>query len=230
MGLLTMCVAAGAQTRTWTDDVNRSWDGDFLRVDGPSAVFLVGGRETSFPLARLSAADKVFIFKVRHAPAGSAAAATGPTTAPVATDSPAGSQPTADSLADTVFDAYNAAFLFRDKEATFYKKTLADNKRCGTWVGALEIQLAEDAYDRTHSGAHAKLVRDLTTTFLSKEGTHWSGDKWNDDVEWMMIACIRGYQITGNSALLTSTVTAWNDVYDRGWDNRLRRRHLGEHG
>ena len=33
-----------------------------------------------------------------------------------------------------------------------------------------------------------------------------------------MIGCIRGYQITGNPALLNSTVAAWNDVYNRGWD------------
>ena len=34
----------------------------------------------------------------------------------------------------------------------------------------------------------------------------------------MMIACVRGYQITGNPALLKTTVSAWNMVYDRGWD------------
>ena len=118
----------------------------------------------------------------------------------------------------TVSVTDNAAFLVRAKGETFYKKSLADDKRCGTWVGALEIQLAEDAYERTRSGAHAQLVRDLTTTFLNKEGTHWSGDKWNDDIQWMMIACIRGYRITGNAALLNTTVSAWNMVYDRGWD------------
>ena len=74
-GFLAACMAAGAETRTWTDDLNRSGDGEFLRVDGPSAVFLVGGRESSFPLVRLSAADKVFIFKVRHAPTSAAGAA-----------------------------------------------------------------------------------------------------------------------------------------------------------
>ena len=212
VGFLAACVAAGAETRTWTDDLSRSWDGEFLRVDGPSAVFLVGGKESSFPLARLSAADKVFIFKVRHAPANAAEAA------PAGQGNAAASRPGAADLADAIFDAYNAAFLVRAKGETFYKKSLADDKRCGTWVGALEIQLAEDAYERTRSGAHAQLVRDLTATFLNEEGTHWSGDKWNDDLEWMMIACIRGYRITGNAALLNTTVSAWNMVYDRGWD------------
>ena len=209
VNLWLTCAAATAETRTWTDDLDHSWSGEFLRVDGLSAVFLVGGKEYSFPLARLSVTDKLLIFKLRHPQVDAVAAASvGPSLTPVGPD----------DSADAVFDAYNAAFLARDKGETFYKKSLAESKRCGTWVGALEIQLAEDAYERTRSGAHAQLVRDLTTTFLNKEGTHWSGDKWNDDIQWMMIACIRGYRITGNAALLNTTVSAWNMVYDRGWD------------
>ena len=79
-----------AVARTWTDDLNRSWQGDFLRVDGPSAVFLVNGKEYPFPLARLSAPDKVLIFRLRQA--ASAAMTPGPTLAsPAAGPTPAAS-------------------------------------------------------------------------------------------------------------------------------------------
>ncbi len=58
-----------AQVRTWTDDLNRTWQGEFVRVDAPSAIFLVNGKEFPFPLARMSASDKLLIFKLRQTPA-----------------------------------------------------------------------------------------------------------------------------------------------------------------
>ena len=213
-----MSSPAAAENRTWTDVSNRHWQGEFLRVDGSSAVFLVDGKEYPFPLAQLSTTDKLFVFKLRTATPVATAPTPNPTATPAATSEPTVLPLGNARMADAVLEAYNAAFLRRENKDTFYKKTLDNDKRCGTWVGALEIQLAEDAYDRTKSGAHLKLVRDLTDTFLAKEGTDWKGDKWNDDVQWMMIACMRGFHITGNPVLLKTSVTAWNMVYDRGWD------------
>jgi hypothetical protein len=37
----------------------------------------------------------------------------------------------------------------------------------------------------------------------------------------MTIACVRGYQITGNIALLNKATNAWNMAYNRGWDSAL---------
>ena len=100
----------------WTDDQNRQWQGEFLRADGASAVFLVDGKEFPFPLAQLSAPDKLFIFRLRHAPV---VAADRPTAAPsVSNDPVVGSA----RMADMVLDAYNAAFLVRENKDTFYKK------------------------------------------------------------------------------------------------------------
>lgn len=123
------------------------------------------------------------------------------------------------SIADSAFDAYNAAFLVKTNGQTYYKRSLTDASYAGTWVQALEIQLAEDAYDRTRSAAHKQLVSDLVATFLAKENYDWSYDTWNDDIAWMAIACIRGYQITGNTTFLNKGISAWNMAYNRGWDS-----------
>lgn len=125
------------------------------------------------------------------------------------------------SLAQAAFNAYNAAFLVQTNGLTYYKRSLTNNSYAGTWVQALEIQLAEDAYDRTKSVDAAQLVNKLTSTFLVKENYDWSLDTWNDDIAWMTIACVRGYQITGNPALLNQAVSAWNMAYNRGWDSAL---------
>ena len=89
LSVLPLRSAAAAETRTWTDDASHTWNGEFLRVDGLSAVFLVGGKEYSFPLARLSSADKVLIFKLRHPP-GNVSAAAGPAATPVRAGRPGG--------------------------------------------------------------------------------------------------------------------------------------------
>jgi predicted alpha-1,6-mannanase (GH76 family) len=124
--------------------------------------------------------------------------------------------------ADDAFDAWNAAFLVHDNGQIYYSTTVttAGTMRSGTWVGALDIAVAEDTYQRTHSAVHRQLVSDLVTTFIAKEGTDWKFDSWNDDIAWMVIAVLRGYQITGNVAFLAVAENAWNMAYDRGWDTR----------
>jgi alpha-glucosidase len=125
------------------------------------------------------------------------------------------------SIAESALAAYNAAFLVRTNGLTYYKESLTNTAVAGNWVQALEIQVAEDAFNQTKSVADQKLVSDLTTTFLAQNNYDWSQDTWNDDIAWMTIACVRGYQITGNSALLSQATNAWNMAYNRGWDSAL---------
>ena len=86
----------------------------------------------------------------------------------------------ADQAADA-FNAWNAAFLVQTGDQTYYSTTVttAGTVRSGTWVGALDIAVAEDAYQRTHSAADRQRVSDLLTTFIAAEGTDWSGDTWD---------------------------------------------------
>lgn len=72
-GALVAACSPLAHARLWTDDLNRSWQGEFVRVDGASAIFLVNGKEFPFPVAHLSAPDKLALFQLRtRPPAGSA--------------------------------------------------------------------------------------------------------------------------------------------------------------
>jgi MYXO-CTERM domain-containing protein len=128
----------------------------------------------------------------------------------------------ADTAADA-FNAWNNAFLVRQNGLTYYATTVttAGTVRQGTWVGALDIAIAEDRYMFTHSAADRQLVSDLMTTFVAKEGTTWiNNSSWNDDMAWMIIAGLRAYQIVGNEAWLKIATDAWNGAYDRGWDTK----------
>jgi MYXO-CTERM domain-containing protein len=128
----------------------------------------------------------------------------------------------ADTAADA-FNGWNNAFLARQNGLTYYATTVvtAGTVRQGTWVGALDIAIAEDRYIFTHSSADRQLVNDLMTTFVAKEGTAWiKNSSWNDDMAWMIIAGLRAYQIVGNEAWLKIATDAWNGAYDRGWDTK----------
>ena len=210
--LLLTGVAASVEVRTWTGDNGRAFQAGLVRVDGLDVVLAVDGKEFRFPLANLSAEDKLFVYRWRRAQLPAPAATPVPR--------PFFNQPAAGpSSADVAFDAYNAAFLSKANGRTFYKRSTTKPESTGTWVLAIEIQLAEDVYERTHSGAHRQLVSDLLNSFVAKEGTDWKGDTWNDDVAWMIIACVRGYEITRNPVLLKTAETQWKMAYDRGWDD-----------
>ena len=124
--------------------------------------------------------------------------------------------------ADDAFDAWNSAFLVKTGGDTFYSTTAisAGTTRSGTWVGALDIAVAEDYYEHTHLAVDRTRVNDLVTTFVAEEGTDWKGDTWDDDIAWMVIALLRGYQLTGNDQFLTIAENNWNMAYARGWDTK----------
>jgi hypothetical protein len=63
--LFTTNLIPAAQARTWTDDLRRSWDGDFVRIEGDKVIILVKGKEYPFPLDRLSAGDRQWIVAQR---------------------------------------------------------------------------------------------------------------------------------------------------------------------
>jgi len=122
---------------------------------------------------------------------------------------------------DSVFQSWNDAFLVTGgSTGTYYTDELKSigTERAGTWIGALDILVADDVYLRTRSPSDRQRVSDLVSTFLADEGTDWtSWDGWNDDIAWMITATISGYLDTGTTAWLNVATDQWNQNYNRGW-------------
>lgn len=125
----------------------------------------------------------------------------------------------ADHAADA-YNAWNSAYLVQANGETFYASALHGTSYEGTWVAALNIEVAEDVYLHTRTPAQRQMVSNLLNTFLARENYDWSGNTWNDDMAWMTLALVRGYQITGNKAYLDKATYAWNLAYNRGWDTQ----------
>lgn len=122
--------------------------------------------------------------------------------------------------ADAAFNAFNNTFLVNSGGQTYYKLSINDNTTDKTFAYALDIMVAEDAYERTGNAAHKTLVNNLCTTFLQKLPPPWGWNGWNDDIGWFSIALARGYQMTGTANFLTQARYGFDMAWDRGWDTQ----------
>ncbi len=88
----------------------------------------------------------------------------------------------------------------------------------GFWEEAEEIEMAEDAYNWAsgsnnifgNAGSIAAMVDDLCAGFVAHNGSLWSADQYDDDLDWATIAFARAYQITGNSQWLADATNNFN--------------------
>ena len=121
-------------------------------------------------------------------------------------------------LADAAFAAFNATYLVTSNGQTYYAHTISDRTADGTWTQDLDIQVAEDAYERTGDPATQTLIVNLLQTWLVQTPPPWSWDGWNDDIGWFSLALVRGYQMTGNATFLAQAEYGFNFAFGRGWD------------
>jgi Glycosyl hydrolase family 76 len=123
--------------------------------------------------------------------------------------------------AAAAYSAYNSAFLVTS--GPYYSTTLLSQgtTEAKMYTAANDIEVAEDAYQYSHSQADQTLVVGLLNRFLVTNGTDWSYDTWNDDIGWMTNIFVRGYQLTGQANYLTEAENEWNMAYNRGWDSSL---------
>jgi hypothetical protein len=128
------------------------------------------------------------------------------------------------SIDDQVYDGWVNAYLIRSGGQTYFCNSLTDRERAFMWGQAYMITGVEDFYDKTKRADAKQLITDLLNTFTINElnttpPKNLAWDSWNDDIEWAVIALIRGYMITGNTAYRDAAINNWNVVYNRGWDS-----------
>lgn len=123
--------------------------------------------------------------------------------------------------ADTSYNAYNSAFYVANGGNSYYKMDTGSGTGPGWWTLAEEIEMAEDAYNRTLSAANKTTVSNLCNGFMNQHGTLWTGNSFNDDITWAVIAFARAYQITGNTTFRDRAKANFDAMYSRAWDTTL---------
>ena len=89
------------------------------------------------------------------------------------------------------------------------------------WTIAEEMEMVEDAYIRTRNPTYKSMIDQLYAGFVQINGTYWIANGFNDDNMWMDIACLRAYQITGESQYYTQAKWDFDNVYARAADSNL---------
>ncbi len=119
-----------------------------------------------------------------------------------------------------LFATYLTNFYVLQGTNGWFKKTQT-NGVADFWELAEEIETVIDAHEASCPGAGTPLISQLLDGFITKNGTNWSDNIYNDDCMWASIAFSRGYLNTGNERY--RTIARWNFdmVYARAWDNVL---------
>jgi predicted alpha-1,6-mannanase (GH76 family) len=123
--------------------------------------------------------------------------------------------------ADTAFNAYNGRFYAVGSNGFAYFKENTEGGHSHFWIRAEQIEMIEDAWDRTHSDGARQMVQQAINGFIHGHGTDWTTNEFNDDIMWMTIACARGYQITGDGFYRDLGRHNFDAVYSRGYDHVL---------
>ncbi len=100
--------------------------------------------------------------------------------------------------ADTLLAAHTKAF-YQEKDGLAWFKESTDGGKVSYWMRAEQMEMVLDAYERTANAQQLVMFTNLFHGFLADHGTNWSHNPFNDDIMWMVIACIRGHLLSGNT-------------------------------
>jgi hypothetical protein len=108
--------------------------------------------------------------------------------------------PTA-AIADQIFDAWKVKF-----------DIVNDN---GFWGTAEMMEIALDAYEVTGQPKYRDMYNQMYDNFITREGSDWMWNNYNDDITWMSIGCVRSYLLTGNTTHLAKGKEQFDKMFAR---------------
>lgn len=115
---------------------------------------------------------------------------------------------TADSLQAATYDT------FLSTEGTF-RQDNSGNNNFNYWWNAHMLDVLVDGYLRTNDDSYKPKMKALLKGIKIKNGNKYQNE-FNDDMEWLGIACLRAYEATSDSEYITVAKELWNEV-KKGW-------------
>jgi len=108
--------------------------------------------------------------------------------------------PTA-ATADKIFEAWY----------TQYKIETAK----GFWDRAEMMEILLDAYEVTKDVKYINRFKTMYDNFIIDNKADWMYNKYNDDITWAVLFCVRGYLLTGNKTYLEKGKEQFDKMYAR---------------
>lgn len=85
----------------------------------------------------------------------------------------------------------------------------------GWWGDAEMFEVILDAFETTGDKKYQTYFRELYNNFLIRYNSDWSNNEFNDDITWMVLACIRAYKYFGDEEYLKVARFNFDNMYQR---------------
>lgn len=85
----------------------------------------------------------------------------------------------------------------------------------GFWSDAEMIEVILDAFETTGNVKYKNYYQQLVSNFIARQGRDWSNNPFNDDIAWMVLACVRGYKYFGDTDYLELARENFDRMYTR---------------
>jgi predicted alpha-1,6-mannanase (GH76 family) len=122
--------------------------------------------------------------------------------------------------ADALLEAHTRAF-YQVKDGLAWFKETTDGGKVSFWMRAEEMEMELDAYERTTNALQLTMFTNLFQGFIADHGADWTANEYNDDIMWMVIACVRGYLLTGDPAFRNAARSNFDACFARAWSTNL---------
>jgi len=123
--------------------------------------------------------------------------------------------------AQTMITSFNNAFYFTASGNRGYFRNTTEDGTTWFWGRANQMEMLIDLYEQTTNAAYLTQFNQLYNGFVSDYGTSWIWNEYNDDIMWMVIACSRAYQKTGNTTYRSVARSNFDACYARAWSSDL---------
>lgn len=101
--------------------------------------------------------------------------------------------------------------------AKYYRRSGANYVlgKGGWWGDAEMFETILDAYETTGDTRYKTMFDHLYKNFVGRNGSDWSNNEYNDDITWMVLACIRAYKYFGTITYKNVARSNYDKMYKR---------------
>ncbi len=123
--------------------------------------------------------------------------------------------------AQTMITSFNNAFYYTTSGNRGYFRNTTDGGTTWFWGRANQMEMLIDLYEQSSNTVYLTQFQQLYNGFVYDYGTSWTWNEFNDDIMWMVIACSRAYQYTGNTTYRSVAKSNFDACYARAWSSDL---------
>ncbi|MDD4636173.1 MAG: glycoside hydrolase family 76 protein [Bacteroidales bacterium] len=113
------------------------------------------------------------------------------------------------AAADKIFAAWKSKYYDHNREGN---EVIANE---GFWGVAEMMEIVDDALEVTGEAKYDSLFKSMYMAFIGKESADWMWNEYNDDITWMVIACVRASQLTNFAIYQSAYLNKAKDQFDK---------------